>query len=162
MAQIYISLGSNVNREHNLRAGLTALIKYFPNYQHSSVYESEAVGFNGSNFYNSVLGATTQMPLQEVCHLLKQIELENGRTRNDKKFSPRTLDLDLLFYDDVICEQPAQLPRDEITKNAFVLQPLAEIAPSFIHPVSQQSIASIWQAYNNPQQKLWKVELSLL
>ncbi|BBN80792.1 2-amino-4-hydroxy-6-hydroxymethyldihydropteridine diphosphokinase [Pseudoalteromonas sp. A25] len=161
MAKIFISLGSNVNREHNLRAGFNALIKYFPNYQHSNIYESEAVGFDGNNFYNSVLGATTDLSLSEVCRLLKQIELENGRTRNDKKFSPRTLDLDLLFYDDVICEQPAQLPRDEITKNAFVLLPLYEIAPDHIHPVCNRSISSIWSAYNNPQQKLWKVEFFL-
>ncbi|CAM4017524.1 2-amino-4-hydroxy-6-hydroxymethyldihydropteridine diphosphokinase [Pseudoalteromonas byunsanensis] len=161
MAQIYISLGSNVNREHNLKAGLTALIKHFPNYKHSSVYESVAVGFNGSNFYNSVLSASTDLSLEQVCVLLKQIELDNGRTRQDKKFSPRTLDLDLLFYDDVICEQPAQLPRDEITKNAFVLLPLFEIAPDHVHPVCKRSIADIWQAYNNPNQKLWKVEFSL-
>ncbi|CAH9059385.1 2-amino-4-hydroxy-6-hydroxymethyldihydropteridinepyrophosphokinase [Pseudoalteromonas holothuriae] len=161
MAQIYISLGSNVNREQNFTAGWAALIKYFPNYLHSSVYESEAVGFNGSNFYNSVLGAKTEMPLSQVCELLKEIELKNGRTRTDKKFSPRTLDLDLLFYDDVICEQPAQLPRDEITKNAFVLLPLFEIAPTHIHPVYKKSIACIWQEYDNSNQKLWKVEFSL-
>ncbi len=100
------------------------------------------------------------MSLVDVCALLKQIERDNGRTANDKKFSPRTLDLDLLFYDDVICDSPAQLPRDEITKNAFVLQPLSEVAPDFYHPVAKQTIAQLWNEYNNPQQKLWKVEFS--
>ena len=56
------------------------------------------------------------MPLPELCKLLKEIELENGRTRDDKKFSPRTLDLDLLFYDDVICDSPAQLPAMKLPK----------------------------------------------
>ncbi|TMN58619.1 2-amino-4-hydroxy-6-hydroxymethyldihydropteridine diphosphokinase, partial [Pseudoalteromonas piscicida] len=79
-------------------------------YQHSSVFESEAVGFNGNNFFNSVFAAQTDMPLEQVCALLKQIERDNGRTPSDKNFSPRTLDLDLLFYDDVICDTPAQLP----------------------------------------------------
>ena len=88
----------------------------------------------------ATLAATTNMALVDVCALLKQIERDNGRQANDKKFSPRTLDLDLLFYDDVICESPAQLPRDEITKNAFVLQPLAEVAPDFYHPVAKQTI----------------------
>lgn len=160
MAQIYISLGSNINKAHYIRCALIALKPHFNDLVHSSVFESEAVGFAGNNFYNSVVGATTDMPLADVCSLLKQIERNNGRTANDKKFSPRTLDLDLLFYDDVICDSPAQLPRDEITKNAFVLQPLAEVAPHFYHPVAQQTIADLWREYNNPQQKLWKVEFS--
>ncbi|ALO41250.1 2-amino-4-hydroxy-6-hydroxymethyldihydropteridine diphosphokinase [Pseudoalteromonas phenolica] len=158
MAQIFISLGTNVDREKHLRAGLKALIANFPEYQHSSVFESEAVGFNGNNFFNSVFAAQTDMPLEQVCALLKQIERDNGRTPSDKKFSPRTLDLDLLFYDDVICDSPAQLPRDEITKNAFVLQPLAELAADFHHPVAEQTIGELWQNYNNLNQKLWKVE----
>lgn len=137
-----------------------ALKSHFNNPLHSSVFESEAVGFAGNNFYNSVLAATTDMPLADVCALLKEIERDNGRKANDKKFSPRTLDLDLLFYDDIICQSPAQLPRDEITKNAFVLQPLAEIAPNFFHPVAKQTIAQLWNAYNNPKQKLWKVEFT--
>lgn len=160
MAQIYISLGSNVNKEHYLRQALIALKIHLTEFEHSSVFESEAVGFAGNNFYNSVVGAQTQIPLAELCQLLKQIERDNGRTDNDKKFSPRTLDLDLLFYDDVICDVPAQLPRDEITKNAFVLQPLAEIAPDFYHPTAKQTIAQLWNAYNNPKQKLWKVEFT--
>lgn len=143
-----------------MRCALIALKPHFNDLVHSSVFESEAVGFAGNNFYNSVVGATTDMPLADVCSLLKQIERNNGRTANDKKFSPRTLDLDLLFYDDVICDSPAQLPRDEITKNAFVLQPLAEVAPHFYHPVAQQTIADLWREYNNPQQKLWKVAFS--
>lgn len=143
-----------------MRCALIALKPHFNDLVHSSVFESEAVGFAGNNFYNSVVGATTDMPLADVCSLLKQIERNNGRTANDKKFSPRTLDLDILFYDDVICDSPAQLPRDEITKNAFVLQPLAEVAPHFYHPVAQQTIADLWREYNNPQQKLWKVEFS--
>ncbi|KAA1164375.1 MULTISPECIES: 2-amino-4-hydroxy-6-hydroxymethyldihydropteridine diphosphokinase [Pseudoalteromonas] len=160
MAQIYISLGSNINKVHHMQSALIALESHFKKIIHSSVFESEAVGFAGNNFYNSVVAATTSMALADVCALLKQIERDNGRTASDKKFSPRTLDLDLLFYDDVICQSPAQLPRDEITKNAFVLQPLSEVAPDFYHPVAKQTIAQLWSAYNNPQQKLWKVEFS--
>lgn len=160
MAQIFISLGSNVNKEYNLRQGIIALKAYLPELIHSSVYESEAVGFAGNNFYNSVVAATTDMTLPALCKLLKKIERDNGRTENDKKFSPRTLDLDLLFYDDIVCNSPAQLPRDEITKNAFVLQPLAEVASNFYHPTAKQTIAQLWNAYNNPQQKLWKVEFT--
>ncbi|WP_105253942.1 2-amino-4-hydroxy-6-hydroxymethyldihydropteridine diphosphokinase [Pseudoalteromonas sp. T1lg75] len=159
MARIYISLGSNINKRENLLNGLSALRQHFGVLQHSSVYESEAVGFNGSNFYNSVAGADTDMSLAQVCSLLKQIERDNGRTPDDKKFSPRTLDLDLLFYDDMICDSPAQLPRDEITKNAFVLWPLFELAPDLVHPVTQTTIAKLWQDYDKSKQNLWKVTI---
>ncbi|KZX00776.1 phosphokinase [Pseudoalteromonas luteoviolacea] len=159
MAEIYISIGSNVDRERHFKNGLAALIKHFPDYSHSNVYESEPVGFSGRNFFNSVFAAKTIISVEQVCLILKQIEQDNGRTRSDKKFSPRTLDLDLLLYDDMICEEPAQLPRDEITKNAFVLLPLSEVAAEVEHPVAGQKIKAIWQNYHNPSQKLWKVEL---
>lgn len=159
MAQIFISIGSNVNKEHYIKAALAILPQHFENVSYSSIFESESVGFEGNNFYNLVAAATTNLPLDVVCARLKQIEREHGRTPNDKKFSPRTLDLDLLFFDDVICDSPAQLPRDEITKNAFVLWPLAEIASDFIHPVVNVSIGQLWQAYDKNTQKLWKVEI---
>ncbi|MBQ4839149.1 2-amino-4-hydroxy-6-hydroxymethyldihydropteridine diphosphokinase [Pseudoalteromonas luteoviolacea] len=159
MAEIYISIGSNVDRERHFKNGLAALIDHFPNYKHSNVYESEPVGFNGRNFYNSVFAANTKMGVEQVCKLLKKIERDNGRTPGDKKFSPRTLDLDLLLYDDLICEQPAQLPRDEISKNAFVLLPLSEVGGHVTLPTTGESISSLWENYHNPNQKLWKVEL---
>ena len=159
MAQIFISIGSNINKEHYIKAALAILPQHFDNVIYSSIFESESVGFEGNNFYNLVAAATTNLPLEEVCARLKQIEREHGRTPADKKFSPRTLDLDLLFFDDVICDTPAQLPRDEITKNAFVLWPLAEIASDFIHPTVNLSIGELWQNYNKNTQKLWKVEI---
>ncbi|MBQ4813550.1 2-amino-4-hydroxy-6-hydroxymethyldihydropteridine diphosphokinase [Pseudoalteromonas luteoviolacea] len=159
MAEIYISIGSNVDRERHFKNGLTALIEHFPDYVHSNVYESEPVGFSGRNFFNSVFAAKTTKSVEQVCQILKQIEQDNGRTRSDKKFSPRTLDLDLLMYDGMICDKPAQLPRDEIIKNAFVLLPLSEVAAEVVHPVVGEKINAIWQNYHNPSQKLWKVEL---
>lgn len=159
MAQIFISIGSNINKEHYIKAALAILPQHFDNVIYSSVFESESVGFEGNNFYNLVAAATTNLPLEEVCARLKQIERDHGRTPADKKFSPRTLDLDLLFFDEVVCDTPAQLPRDEITKNAFVLWPLAEIASDFIHPTVNLSIGELWQNYNKNKQKLWKVEI---
>ncbi|MFH6955755.1 2-amino-4-hydroxy-6-hydroxymethyldihydropteridine diphosphokinase [Pseudoalteromonas sp. XMcav1-K] len=159
MAQIFISIGSNINKEHYIKAALAILPQHFDNVIYSSIFESESVGFEGNNFYNLVAAATTNLPLEEVCARLKQIERDHGRTPADKKFSPRTLDLDLLFFDEVICDTPAQLPRDEITKNAFVLWPLAEIACNFIHPTVNLSIGELWQNYNKNKQKLWKVEI---
>jgi 2-amino-4-hydroxy-6-hydroxymethyldihydropteridine diphosphokinase len=159
MAKIFISIGSNINKEHYVRQTLIELPKHFDNLEYSSVFESESVGFTGNNFYNLVAAATTDLSVEQVCACLKQIERDNGRTVQEKKFSPRTLDLDLLFFDDLVCEKPAQLPRDEITKNAFVLWPLAEIASDFMHPTVNQTIGQIWQNYDKTKQKLWQVEM---
>ncbi len=106
-----------------MRCALIALKPHFNDLVHSSVFESEAVGFAGNNFYNSVVGATTDMPLADVCSLLKQIERNNGRTANDKKFSPRTLDLDLLFYDDVICDSPHNYHVTKLKKTPLYYSP---------------------------------------
>jgi 2-amino-4-hydroxy-6-hydroxymethyldihydropteridine diphosphokinase len=71
-----------------------------------------------------------------------------------KKFSPRTLDLDLLLYDDLIIDSPAQLPRNEIDKNAFVLWPLSEVAPMLLHPIIKQNYYTLWQNYDKNHQQL--------
>ncbi|MDP2716476.1 2-amino-4-hydroxy-6-hydroxymethyldihydropteridine diphosphokinase [Rheinheimera sp.] len=156
MARIYISIGSNIERDYYVRAGVEALQQHFAAVQLSSVYESEAVGFSGDAFYNMVAGADTDLTIAQCVALLKQIEDQYGRVRGAQKFCGRTLDLDLLTYDDVVCNSPVILPRQEITENAFVLWPLAELAPEVIHPGSGQSYASLWQNYRK-QQKLWPV-----
>jgi 2-amino-4-hydroxy-6-hydroxymethyldihydropteridine diphosphokinase len=154
MANIYISLGTNIDRDYYLRAGLQALTREFGQLTLSSLFESEAVGFQGEAFYNMVIHANTERSLAQVVTLLRQIEFAHGREINAKKYAPRTLDLDLLLYDSIICEQPAQLPRDEITKNAFVLWPLSEIAPDLKHPILQRNYAELWQAFNKSTQHL--------
>lgn len=158
MSQIYISVGSNIDKQLHINNALNALEATFGTLSISSIYESEAVGFKGTNFYNLVVGAQTSQPLPQVVETLKAIEQQNGRVRSAKKFSPRTLDLDLLTYDDIVADEPAQIPRDEITKNAFVLWPLAEIAPSEPHPTLHSTYQQLWQDYDQQSQKLWTVE----
>ncbi len=160
MSQIYISIGSNIDRESNINKALDALERLFGDIEVSSIFESEAVGFEGDAFYNLVVGATTERPVDEVVSTLKKIEDDNGRIRGGEKFSARTLDLDLLTYDELIIDHPAQLPRDEISKNAFVLWPLAEIAPEVCLPGSNISYGQMWQQYDRNKQKLWKVEFN--
>lgn len=158
--QIYISLGSNIDRQHNTRAGLDGLYRIFGPLILSSVYESEAVGFAGSHFYNLVIGASTSLSVAEVCRQLKEIEDLNGRIRGSKKFAPRTLDLDLLLYDDLVECNNYELPRAEILTNAFVLLPLAEIAPQALHPVTGQSYQMLWDAYDQSKQILWPIDFN--
>lgn len=152
MAHIFISIGSNINRDYHIRQAVKQLHQHFSQLQLSSVYESEAVGFSGDAFFNLVVGAQTDLTIAQCIACFKQIEDQYGRVRSSEKFSGRTLDLDLLTYNDLICEQPVALPRAEITENAFVLWPLAEIAPQHIHPLTQRSYADLWRDYQKQQQ----------
>ncbi len=158
MARVYISIGSNIERERYITAALDALGVWFDGMLVSSVYESESVGFDGSPFYNLVVGVDTSLAVAELSARFKQLEADNGRRQGAPKFSARTLDLDILTYDDEVGRvDGVELPRGEILKNAFVLRPLAEIAPSDVHPVCGKPYGELWQAYNHDQ-KLWPVD----
>jgi len=161
MARIYIGVGSNIERERYLRAGVRAMAQVFRQLRCSAVYESQAVGFDGDDFYNLVVEANTDLPLEAVMGLLRDIELAHGRTVDARKFSSRTLDLDLLSYDAQVLVEPVVLPRPEILTNAFVLRPFTELAPDWQHPLAGQSLAELWQAYDAAQQPLRRVELAL-
>ena len=154
MTTIYISLGSNIERDRHIRAGLDALHAEFGELRVSRVFESEAVGFNGRPFYNLVAAAETDLPLAIVCQRLRAMEFAHGREPDAKKFAPRTLDLDLLLYGDLVCETPLVLPRGEVLTNAFVLWPLAELAPTLHHPVDGRTMGELWQAYDKASQQL--------
>ena len=107
-----------------------------------------------------VIGAETSHTIDEVAELLRNIEFEFGREKNAKKFSPRTLDLDLLLFDELVLATPAQIPRDEITKNAFVLWPLAEIADAVKHPIINQSYGQLWNDFNKASQSITQIPFS--
>lgn len=158
MVEIFLGLGSNTDKHKHICAGLDALTNELGPLELSSVYESVSVGFNGRNFFNLVAKAQTQLPLAELALRLKRIEDNNGRLRDGPKFSPRTLDIDILTYGELIgthCN--IELPRDEIRFNAFVLQPLAELAPITLLPGTNANYSQLWQAYDKTKQQLWPV-----
>jgi 2-amino-4-hydroxy-6-hydroxymethyldihydropteridine diphosphokinase len=159
MAKVYVSIGSNIERDANIRGGVSDLQRYFGELELSRVYESESVGFDGDNFFNLVAAFDTDEDVLTVAKILHDIENDHGRTREGPRFSSRTLDIDMLLYDDAVLQEgKLELPRDEITKNAFVLWPLAEIAPELKHPVLQKSYAELWEAFDKNKQPLWPVE----
>lgn len=131
----------------------------FGELQCSSVYESEAVGFSGDNFLNMVVVLETQQALPELIAQLKALEDSQGRDRSSAKFSARTLDVDILTYDDCLgVFDGVALPRQEITENAFVLWPLAEVAGDKVHPGLKRSFADLWQTYDKTKQRLWPID----
>jgi 2-amino-4-hydroxy-6-hydroxymethyldihydropteridine diphosphokinase len=158
MPKGYISIGSNIDKDKNILASLRALEHHFGQLTISSIYESEPVGFTGDTFYNLVAGFNSNLSVKEVAKQLRQIELDNGRTRDCQKFSARTLDLDLILYDDLILNDGRlQIPRDEIERYAFVLEPLAEIAPTLKHPISRLSYAELWEKFDKTNLKQKRV-----
>lgn len=158
MTQVFIGIGSSINRLENILSGLTSLKKVFGKLTVSTVYESEAVGFSGGHFYNLVVKLYSALSPEELTAQLKKIEIQHGRPLKTIKFAPRTLDLDLLLYDQKV-NLALNLPRAEITENAFVLKPLAELAPQLKHPLLGETYQSLWDNYPQSSQKLWKIDI---
>lgn len=155
LTSVFLGLGSNVRRHEHLTAGLEALAAFLVDLRCSPVFESEAVGIRSGPFYNFTVMAQTDLPLAELDRRLKAIEADNGRYAPERKGLP--LDIDVLLYDDLIGEfDGLQLPRAEILRNAFVLWPLALLAPDLRHPAEGRSFAALWQAARI-EQRLWPV-----
>ncbi|MCK9534757.1 MAG: 2-amino-4-hydroxy-6-hydroxymethyldihydropteridine diphosphokinase [Pseudomonas sp.] len=155
LTDVYLGLGSNIEREAHLCAGLDALMALFGELDCSPVFESEPVGIRSACFLNMVVHFKTNMPLHELDQHLKQIEVLNGRYALPRK--GLSLDIDVLLYGQQAGEYDnITLPRAEILKNAFVLWPLAILAPTELHPVQQCSFLELWQQAQIDQ-KLWPV-----
>lgn len=161
LQRVYLSLGSNIDREKNILACLDALGEHFGELIISPVYESESVGFAGDSFYNLVVGIDSALSVGELAVIMRDIEAANKRSRAGPKFGPRTLDIDILTYGDLSgVVDGVALPRDEVTENAFVLLPLVDIAPNEKHPVSGKAYFDIATNFSGSEQKLWRINFS--
>ena len=159
MAAIYLGLGSNIDRRSNFIVGIEALREALDELVPSAVYESAAVGFDGENFWNMVVGAQTNLALAELISALKAIEDDCGRDRSGPKFGSRTLDIDILSYDGLIGEHAGiRLPREETFEQAYVLKPLAEIAPDLVLPGESLSCRVLWSQFDQAAQPLKMVD----
>ncbi|MGB5307057.1 MAG: 2-amino-4-hydroxy-6-hydroxymethyldihydropteridine diphosphokinase [Gammaproteobacteria bacterium] len=157
-ARVYVSIGSNIEREQSIEAALRQLQTDYGDLEQSSIYESDAVGFDSAPFYNLVVAFDTDKSARAVQTHLHDIEAASGRVRGGA-MAARTLDLDLLLYDDlVIDEYRLKLPRNDIERYAFVLGPLAEIAGSKKHPVTGRRYADMWAEFDDTQQQLTRVD----
>ena len=162
MARVYISIGSNIGREQNIRAAVQALRNRFGALTLSQVYENRPIGFEGENFYNLVAAFDTDESPEAVTTGLHDIEQRLRRKRGPSRFSSRTPHLDLLLYSDLVREQATlRLPRREVDEYACVLRPLAELAPEARHPRSGEPFAALGARFDQPAQPLTPVMLEL-
>jgi 2-amino-4-hydroxy-6-hydroxymethyldihydropteridine diphosphokinase len=145
MSTAWLGLGSNVNAEANIRAGIEALREEFENVGLSPVYTSTAVGFDGDDFINLVARVETGLQPTELRQFLRDLEDRYGRKRDLPKFSDRSLDIDILLYDDLVLLSPIlEIPRAEILKFSHVLKPLADLEPDLMHPTELRPMSEIW------------------
>lgn len=160
MPRVFVSIGSNIDPEAHVCSCLQALRQRYGEVELSMVYRTAAVGFDGDDFLNLVAAFDTDEAVDTVFETLHQIEDDHGRTRAEGRFKARTLDLDLLLYGDLVTRtERYHLPRDEITRYAFVLQPLAELAPELRHPTEDQTIAELWRAFDASGEQMRAVDL---
>ena len=145
MSHAFLSLGSNLEPEANLRSAIAALRARFGDVRVSPVYRTQAVGFDGGEFLNAAAVLDTDLEPQALDAWLHALEDAHGRDRSGPRYGDRTLDIDLVLYDDRIVDGPGHLriPRDEL-RHAFVLKPLADIAPEAIEPRSGCTLAELW------------------
>ena len=148
MPDVYVAAGSNVEPEKNLARALDGIEQAFGELMISPAYRNPAVGFTGEDFINLVVGFRTDEPPARVKETLERIELSCGRARNAPKWAPRTMDLDILMYDQLISDEPGLLlPRPDLLRRAFMLKPLADLAPGLLHPTQQRSIGELWAQF---------------
>jgi len=161
VTRVHVSIGSNQDRERHVREAVAALAAAFGPLDVSGVYETPAVGFDGEPFYNLAAGFDTGEDVHQVLARLKAIERAAGRTPGEKRFGPRTLDIDVLTFGDLQCDDPVELPRGEILTEAYVLHPLAELAPDARHPVLGESYRALVERLGLDTRGMRRVDLDL-
>jgi 2-amino-4-hydroxy-6-hydroxymethyldihydropteridine diphosphokinase len=155
--QVFLGIGSNIEALQNIKSALQFLNSNHTNLSISETYQSKAVGFDGPPFLNLVVGFRTEMRLGQLSREVKQLERNHGRTEALKKFSSRTLDIDILTYDNLQgLHEGILLPRPEISYNAYVLRPFAELRPELMLPGSDTRLIDLWHALEKSLHKSLK------
>ena len=160
MSTVFLGLGSNIDARANIGSGIDALRKTFGEVELSPIYQAVAVGFEGNDFINLVARVETDLNPLEIKRYLHDLEDRHGRDRSGPKFSDRTLDIDILLYDDLWLLSPAlEIPRDEILTAAHVLRPLADLAPDLVHPAARRTMTDLWDEFPDRDAGLRRIAL---
>ena len=149
MPEVYVAAGSNIEPRANLARAVGELRRAFPGVRFSPWYENHAAGFRGDDFVNLVAGFTTEASLAEIIRQLHAIETLCGRPRDAARWAPRSMDLDVLLYGDLVCDEASvKLPRPDLLKRAYMLGPLAVLAPQVMHPTAGATIGELWRRFD--------------
>ena len=159
--KVFVGIGSNIEPKLHIRKCVDTLNQNFGDLRLSPVYESSSMGFNGPNFYNLAASFITSYDLKTLKKTLNEIETLNGRSLGEMKYSSRTLDIDILYYDDII-DKNFNVPRNEITKFDFVLRPLYDLAPSHIHPETLMTHYKMLSETIHKKMIIKKIDLALV
>ncbi|MDW6001816.1 2-amino-4-hydroxy-6-hydroxymethyldihydropteridine diphosphokinase [Vibrio mangrovi] len=149
MIPVYVGIGSNIDRHKHVEAAVSELEKMGEDLRLSTIYESPSQGFQGGAFFNLVIELKTSLSLETFASMLKDIEIRWGRKPDARKFQDRTLDLDIILFGDVVSSESPQLPRQDIYKYPFVIQPLFELCPDLLLPGDGRSVRQIWLKADN-------------
>jgi 2-amino-4-hydroxy-6-hydroxymethyldihydropteridine diphosphokinase len=160
VTRVLVAAGSNVEPLANLRRALDLLAAHYPHLRASTAYRNRAVGFEGDDFVNLVIGFDTAEDVREVMQQLHAAEAACGRERLAPKWAPRAMDLDVLLYGERVCDEPGLvLPRPDLVRRAYMLGPAAEIAPDVRHPTVGATLAELWRNFEQQDHPLVRVEI---
>ena len=160
--KIFLSLGSNIDPEENLKYACRELKKTFGNIQISSVYKNKPIGFESNDFLNMVVKVKSTFNPNEMLDLLRSLEIATGREVGTGAFDSRALDIDMILFGDLVHpDKPFKIPRNDIELYSFVLCPLAEIEPDGIHPVIGKTFKDLWEDFDQEEHLLEKVSLHI-
>lgn len=153
MARAYLSLGSNLEPRRHLRAAVAELRRRFGSVALSPVYRTPAVGFDGPDFLNAAAMIETELEPEALNDWLHALEARHGRVRGGARYASRTLDVDIVLHGDCVMTGRGnlELPRGELAERAFVLQPMADLAPAVVHPTLGRTLAALWRDYAGPR-----------
>ena len=159
MPAVYVAAGSNVAPARHIADAVSQLAREFPGVRFSPWYRNRAAGFEGDDFINLVAGFETALPVRAVIGKLQAIEARCGRPREAPRWAPRSMDLDVLLYGDLVLDEPGlKLPRPDLLKRAYMLGPLAQLAPEVVHPTAHLTIGELWRRFDQAAHPLEPLE----
>ncbi|GFE81221.1 2-amino-4-hydroxy-6-hydroxymethyldihydropteridine diphosphokinase [Steroidobacter agaridevorans] len=160
MTAVYVAAGSNVEPEKHLSVALRALAAAYGPMTLSPAYKNKAVGFEGADFINLVVGFNTEDSVAEVRRQLQKIEAACDRPPDAPKWAPRTMDLDILLFGDLVSNQPGLvIPRPDLVKRPYMLKPMADIAPDVRHPMLDKTMRELWESFQGGEHAMVEVLL---
>jgi 2-amino-4-hydroxy-6-hydroxymethyldihydropteridine diphosphokinase len=160
MTVVYVAAGSNVEPEKYLSRALQALEATYGPLTCSRAYRNRAVGFTGDDFINLVVGFNTEDSPADVRRQLQKVEAACDRPPDAAKWAPRTMDLDILLFGDLVSNEPGLvIPRPDLVKRPYMLKPMAEIAPDVRHPTLGKTMRELWENFGGDEHSMVEVPL---